>query len=107
MKHAIRKPAIVLVSILLLMAVLTAAQELKQSPPLSNSMTIWQARRIVVMGNPAWNLDAARVERRSFRFTADNFEFDASRRAVSGEHFNVDLKKLMRSLSSAGVRGAS
>ena len=48
MKRAIRKHEVILVALLLLTSVLTAAKEPKQSPPLSNSMTLEQARHALL-----------------------------------------------------------
>lgn len=96
MKCPAKRIAAQLGVMLMLITALSSAQKASPNPSSSSShsdsMTLWQARRIVAMGNPAWT--AWGVERKSFRFTSDSFEFVASRLAVRGEHFNVDLKKL-------------
>ncbi len=63
---------------------------------MEDPMTLWQARRIVMAGNSAWTNGGASdaIDRGSFRFTLDNFEFDASGARGQKLHFNVDLRQL-------------
>jgi hypothetical protein len=62
-------------------------------------MTIWQARRTLIAGTKYSYISAkdwgqGEIDRNSFRFTPDSFEFDAFNSKKGTHHFKVDLKTL-------------
>jgi tetratricopeptide (TPR) repeat protein len=78
------------------------ADQLDQYGP---HLTLWQARKIVVMGFQVCT-DAIVGDPRSFKFTLDSFEFNAKlNRHNESEHYRVDLKTLPQIFPKRGFAG--
>lgn len=94
MKRVTRKFAAFFILILLLIPVMQAAETTKNSPPMADSMSIWQARRTVIADFVAIDPYFITADPGSFRFTLDSFEFDGKLHKKNREHFKIDLKSL-------------
>jgi tetratricopeptide (TPR) repeat protein len=93
MKRAVRNLATVVAFLFLLIPALEAADQAKTNTTSAPSMTLWQARRAVVAGLSARGYRLL-VDPRSFRFTLDDFEFDAVVYKKHQQHYKVDLRTL-------------
>ena len=89
-----RKFVVLAVLILLFMPVVQAADTTKKLPPRADSMSVWQARRVLAAGTEYLAWHRGKIDRSSFRFTPDSIEFDALTSKRSTEHFKVDLRTL-------------
>lgn len=98
MKRSAKRIAVQLGIVLLFMAALPAVGQSQSSasslPSESDAMSIWQARRIVVMGNSHWSLPDAGMDRSSFRFTPETFEYDYAKPKGGTLHVTADLRTL-------------
>ena len=93
MKRAVRSFAAVIALLFLLIPALEATEQAKTNTTSAPSMTLWQARRAVVAGLSARGYRLL-VDPRSFRFTLDDFEFDAVVYKKHQQHYKVDLRTL-------------
>ena len=89
-----KKPAALAVLILLFMPMVHAkSHSLKTFPQRPESMSVWEARRIIAAQPKDAFWDNLQVDRSSYHFTATSFDFEALS-SKGSEHFEVDLRSI-------------
>ena len=89
-----RKSAALAFVALLFMPGMEVAAQSNGARPAADQMTIWQARRMLVAGTEYVKWHGGEIDRGSFRFTPDSFEFDVADSKTGTQHFKVEFKLL-------------